>query len=102
LISEFITALAKEIEEVKKGKGGSNVRIVNGQFLRRAGNYYLYSFSLENFISTPDDSPVEVHLGENKYKAQILSTEGLQVEIGIEKKIGDSVVSFPIRLTVAK
>jgi hypothetical protein len=49
-IKEFIDALAIEIDALKKGKGESMVTLYNRKFLRQALEFYIYQFSLENFL----------------------------------------------------
>ncbi|MEW6215024.1 MAG: hypothetical protein AB1478_07485 [Nitrospirota bacterium] len=58
LITYFIKALSEEIEAIKAGKGGSVVRVFDGQFIRESSGIFVYSFMLENFIATIDDAPV--------------------------------------------
>lgn len=88
IIQEFIQALDQEIDAIKKGKGGSVVKIFNGRFLREVAGQFIYVFNLENILVVLDDSPAELRIGGNHYQAQVLSTQGLEVEIGIERSCG--------------
>ena len=82
---EFIQALDQEIEAIKRGKGGSVVKVFNGRFLRQAYGLWVYLFHLENFLAILDEAPGEIEINSNLYKAQVLVTQGFEVEIGIEQ-----------------
>ncbi|MCI0614792.1 AAA domain-containing protein [bacterium] len=88
IIQEFIQTLDEEIDANKRGKGGSTVKIFNGHFLREISGLHLYVFNLENFLAVLDESPAEIEIREKRYPAQVLSTQGLEVEIGIENFCG--------------
>lgn len=88
IIDEFIRALDEEIEAIKKGKGGSIVKVFNGRFLREISGLFIYVFNLENFLAVLDDSPAEIEIRGTRYRAQVLLTQGLEVEIGIEHTFG--------------
>lgn len=88
IIQEFIQALDEEIEAIKSGKGGSIVKIFNGRFLREVAGLFVYVFNLENFLIALEDSPAEIEILGSSYPAQILLTQGLEVEIGIEHFCG--------------
>lgn len=91
IIKEFIVALDQEIAAIKRGKGGSIVKVFNGRFLREVSSLFVYVFNLENFLAVLDDSPAEIEVRGNRYPAQILLTQGLEVEIGIERFCGQYV-----------
>src|SRR4030042_3008079 len=87
-IKEFIIALDEEINAIKRGKGGSIVKVFNGRFLREVSGLFVYIFNLENFLAVLDDSPAEIEIRGKRYPAQVLLTQGLEVEIGIEHNFG--------------
>jgi hypothetical protein len=91
VIKEFIIALDQEIAAIKRGKGGSLVKVFNGRFLREISGLFVYVFNLENFLVVLDDSPAEIEIRGNRYPAQVLLTQGLEVEIGIERFCGQYV-----------
>ena len=91
IIKEFILALEQEIAAIKRGKGGSIVKVFNGRFLREVSGLFVYVFNLENFLAVLDDSPAEIEIRGNRYPAQVLLTQGLEVEIGIERFCGQYV-----------
>jgi len=88
IIKEFIVALDQEIAAIKRGKGGSIVKIFNGRFLREVSGLFVYVFNLENFLAVLDDSPAEIEIRGKRYPAQVLLTQGLELEIGIEQFCG--------------
>jgi len=89
IINGFIQALDEEIQAIKRGKGGSVVKVFNGRFLREISGIYVYLFNLENFLAILDDSPAEIEIRGSNYPAQVLLTQGLEVEIGIERYCGE-------------
>jgi KaiC/GvpD/RAD55 family RecA-like ATPase len=91
LIAEFIEALDEEIAAIKAGKGGSTTRVFDGRFVRESVGVFVYSFTLENFIATMDDAPVEVQVGASRYQGQIIQTRGLEVIVGVEHDFGASI-----------
>ncbi len=88
LAGELIQALDEEIDALKnpkgRNKGGSIVKVFNGRLLRNISGLSVYVFNLESFLTTLDDSPAEIEVNGFKFRAQILLTQGLEVEIGIE------------------
>lgn len=88
IINEFIEALDEEIDAIKRGKGGSVVKIFNGRFLREVSGLFIYAFNLENFLAIFDDSPAEIDIQGRQYPVQVISTRGLEVEIGLENNFG--------------
>ena len=91
LIREFIQALAEEIEAIKKGKGGSTVTVHDGVFIRRDGPLFVYVFTTESPLIVMDDAPAEVEIGGQKFSAQIISVQGSEVAVGIERDLGRSI-----------
>jgi superfamily I DNA and/or RNA helicase len=88
IIQEFIQSLDEEIEAIKHGKGGSIVKVFNGRFLREISGLFIYIFNLENFLAVLDESPAEIEIHGNRYPAQVLLTQGLEVEVGVEHFLG--------------
>ena len=62
LITEFIQALADEIEELKKGGGGSVITVFDGHFIRQEGPFFVYVFTTESPLIVMDDAPAEVEV----------------------------------------
>lgn len=96
IISEFVSALDEEIATLKSGKGGNITKVFDGKFLREVPNGFVYLFHLENFLATLDDSPAEIEIKGERYPAQILLTQGLEVEVCIESYCGETVAEGSI------
>jgi hypothetical protein len=92
LAEELIQALNEEVETLKnprgRGRSGNTTKVFNGRFLREVSVLNVYVFNLENFLTALDDSPAEIEINNLRYNAQILLTQGLEVEIGIERYSG--------------
>jgi superfamily I DNA and/or RNA helicase len=88
IVQEFIQALNEEIEAIKSGRGGSIVKIFNGRFVREVSGLFVYVFNLENFLAVLDESPAEIEIQGNNYPAQVLLSQWLEVEVGIERFLG--------------
>lgn len=100
IIQEFIQSLDEEIEAIKKGKGGSIVKIFNGHFLRDILGLFVYVFNLENFLAVLDESPAEIEISGSRYSAQVLLTHGLEVEIGIEHFCGQFIAEAKLQTNI--
>jgi hypothetical protein len=100
IIQEFIQSLDEEIEAIKKGKGGSIVKIFNGRFLREISGLFVYVFNLENFLAVLDESPAEIEISGSRYSAQVLLTQGLEVEIGIEHFCGQFISEAKLQTNI--
>jgi superfamily I DNA and/or RNA helicase len=92
LAGELVQSLDEEIDALKnprgRSRGGNIVKIFNGRFLREISGLNIYLFNLENFLTALDDSPAEIEINGYRYSAQVLLTQGLEVEIGIERFFG--------------
>lgn len=93
LVDEFVTALDEEIETIKEGRGSNSAKIFGGRLLREIpGDYpYAYGFTLENYLSLPDESPGEIIIGAERHQGQVLTVEGLKVEFAVADLLGDTI-----------
>lgn len=87
-VQEFIKALEEEISAIKKGKGGSIVKVFDGRFLTETAGFFVYIFYLENVLVVLDDTPAEIEIAGRNYRCQVVSVQGLDVQIGIEEFVG--------------
>ncbi|MHB1042631.1 MAG: AAA domain-containing protein [Eubacteriales bacterium] len=97
LIPEFIQSLQKEIDALKKGKGGSIVKVFNGRLLREISGQFIYLFHLENFLAAIDDTPAEIEVAGKRYSCQIISVQGMEVQIALEKNLGQAIAEARIQ-----
>ena len=89
LAEELIQALNEEIDTLKnprgRSRGGNIVKVFNGRFLREVSGLNVFVLNLENFLTALDNSPAEIGISGYRYSAQALLTQGLEVELGIER-----------------
>jgi len=89
---QFRQALGDEIKSLRK-LGGQTTTITDGRHLGKRSGKHLYSFTTDTEIRLPDDTPVDlVHQGQ-RYPGTLLSIEGFDLLIAIEKNIGEQVSS---------
>ncbi|MFC1928650.1 AAA domain-containing protein [Chloroflexota bacterium] len=97
LAEELIQSLDEEIDALKNpsgmSRGGNVVKLFNGRFLREISGLNVYLFNLENFLTVLDDSPAEIEISNYRYSAQVVLTQGLEVEIGIERFLGEFITT---------
>ena len=91
LIPEFIQALADEIEELKKGGGGSIITVFDGHLVRQEGPFFVYVFTTESPLIVMDDAPAEVEVGGQRFQGQVISVQGSEVAVGIESNFGKTI-----------
>jgi len=91
LISEFIDALNEEIKAIESDKGSAFILASDGQLIREEPGLFLYTFTLENPIDIPDETPVEVKVGDKQYYGKIVQSKGMEIIIGLEQSLGDYV-----------
>jgi len=96
IMSEFIQALQEEVKALKSSRIASSVMVFNGQLYRKYSELYIYLFHLENFLAVVDDIPAEIEIDGQKYHCQIVSVQGLQVEIALEKYFGEAIAEARI------
>ncbi len=96
-VNEMIQALNCEISALKKGKGGNNAKLFHGRLTRKVSGLFIYHFHLENFLAVVDDSPAELEVDEKKYNCQVISVQGLEVELSVEKDLGQSIAEAKLQ-----
>ncbi|SES65682.1 AAA domain-containing protein [Pseudobutyrivibrio sp. C4] len=89
-IDEYTSDLWKEVAFLKRA-GGRKYRATNGKFIANKNEIYTYSFDVEYELHLPDDSPLTLIVGTNKYTGSVLLCEGFQIMINIDKNIGASI-----------
>jgi hypothetical protein len=91
MISEFVQALQEEIDALKKGKGGSIVKVFNGRLLRESSGYFIYLFHLENFLAAIDGTPAEIEIDGERSQCSVIAVHGLEVQIALERDYGQNI-----------
>jgi hypothetical protein len=89
---QFHQALSDEIQSLRQ-LGGQTTTITDGRRLGKRDGKHLYSFTTDTEIRFPDDTPVDlVHQGK-RYPGILLSIEGFDLLVAIERNIGEQVPS---------
>ncbi|BBD63288.1 ATP-dependent RecD-like DNA helicase (plasmid) [Nostoc sp. HK-01] len=86
----FTKALEDEIKALRKS-GGQKTFLSDGRLLGKRGGYYIYSFTTDSEIRFPDDTPVDLEYKKTKYKGILVSVEGFDIILALEKNLGDSI-----------
>ncbi|MEP0872763.1 DEAD/DEAH box helicase family protein [Trichocoleus desertorum AS-A10] len=89
---QFHQALGDEIKSLRK-LGGQTTTITDGRHLGKRSGKHLYSFTTDTEIRFPDDTPVDLVHQKQRYPGILLSIEGFDLLIAIEKNIGEQVPS---------
>jgi flagellar biosynthesis GTPase FlhF len=89
---QFRQALGDEIQSLRK-LGGQTTTITDGRHLGKRSGKHLYSFTTDTEIRFPDDTPVDLVHQRQRYPGILLSIEGFDLLIAIEKNIGEQVSS---------
>lgn len=90
---QFRQALGDEIKSLRK-LGGQTTTITDGRHLGKRSGKHLYSFTTDTEIRFPDDTPVDLVHQRQRYPGILLSIEGFDLLIAIEKNIGEQVPSI--------
>ena len=91
IINEFIEALDAEITALKSGKGGNTAYVHNGQMIRSLFEFHIYEFTLESFLIAMDDMPAIIEVKNTEYECDIISVNGLKVQISIKEYLGKTI-----------
>ncbi len=89
---QFHLALNDEIQALRK-VGGQTTTITDGRYLGRRNGKHIYSFSCDTEIRFPDDTPVDVVYQKQRHQGTLLSVEGFDLLIAVEKNIGEQIIS---------
>ena len=89
---QFKQALQDEIQALRK-VGGQTTIITDGRRLGKRQGKQIYSFSTDNEIRFPDDTPVDLIHQKKTYPGTLLSVEGFDLLIAIQENIGEQISS---------
>ena len=99
IINNLISALEIEINTI--GKNPIRMTAKNGTLLNSTGNIFIYKFDLENTEDIPDDTNVDVVINNQKLKATIISSRGLEMMIAFESDYGNPINQIIIEISNA-
>lgn len=91
LIREFMQALAEEIQAIQNGNGGSTITVYDGSFVRREGRFFVYKFTTESLLASIEDAETRVRVGEIECNGHIVSVQGSEVAVAIERDFGETI-----------
>jgi len=100
MIALLQTALAKEIEDLKKGKGGKKFELYDGQRVYSSRELYIYRFITD--ISLKDDTPVSVKIEAQSINGYVVSSDSEGINIGVEVDKGEFIQQATIHSSAHK
>ncbi|MBD2261231.1 AAA domain-containing protein [Pseudanabaena sp. FACHB-2040] len=94
-LAQFRIALDDEIAKLR-GSGGQRIYLTGGRYLsKRSNGKYLYAFVADNEVRFQDETPIELEQtgreGKVSTKGLLVSVDGFDITLALEKKIGDTV-----------
>ncbi len=91
LFKEFKTALIEEIEHIKKSGGNVKIFLFDGKLISVQGNRFIYEFVTETPIELNDDTPIAIRYNDETLKGNIITIDGVKVQLELEKNLGEKV-----------
>ncbi|MEH2374154.1 DEAD/DEAH box helicase [Nostoc sp.] len=89
---QFHKALDDEIKALRKSSGQKTF-LSDGFLLSKRRGQYIYSFTIDTELRFPDDTPVDLEYKSKKYTGILVSTEGFDIILGLQKNLGDSITT---------
>lgn len=89
-ISLYITALQNEIEALRN-YSSRNYSLSAGKFLGNADTEFLYEFRLDDDARMGDDVPVEIEIGGDVVRGNIVSVYGDRIVLLLQTHIGENI-----------
>jgi hypothetical protein len=88
----FRHALDDEIKAIRSS-GGQKTYVSDGHYLGVRDGWYIYSFTADTELHFPDDTPIDLECRGQKHQGLILSIEGFDLIIAVQRHVGDSVAT---------
>ncbi|MFN6338629.1 MAG: AAA domain-containing protein [Cyanobacteriota bacterium] len=92
---KFHLALDGEIKQLRK-QGGQTTAVTDGRRLGIRNGKHLYTFNLDSEIKLPDDTPVDIIYQQARYPGILITSEGFDLLLAIDRSIGDTVAQARI------
>jgi hypothetical protein len=92
---KFHQALSDEIQSLRK-RGGQTTTVTNGQRLGIRNGSCIYSFSVDTELRFPDDTPIDIIYQKERRRGMLLSVEGFDLVISVDKYFGEKISSAKI------
>jgi len=100
MIALFQDALMKEIQELKKGRGGKRFEVYDGYRIYSSREVYVYRFITDQ--SLKDDTPVSVIIKNQSINGHIVSSDPEGINIGLDADMGEIVEQATIHSSAVK
>ena len=95
-LSLYVTALENEIEALRN-YSSRNYSLSAGKFLGNSETEFLYEFRLDDDARMGDDAPVEIEVGNNFVRGNIVSAGGDRIVLLLQSYAGDNVDHATLR-----
>ena len=102
ILSEFRTALLREIDAATNSASSSAVPLINGRKIAQVGAAYQYIFDVENALNLPGDTPGDLHVpGRSPIEVVIISIEGMAITLSIPANLGKFIPNARLQSNLA-
>jgi len=86
----MVKALDDEIAYIESHGGGIKCNVYDGRLRRELGEN-LYTFRIETELGIPDDTPLDVRVGNASVKGQLVAIEGNTITVAVQEFVGEHV-----------
>lgn len=101
VVAELCEALEKEIVELKRGRGGSRVSLIDGRRLQQAAEAHIYEFTCSDESAVlGDDTPAQLQVGGQPYDATVVTRRGQAVELAVARDLGPVVPAAQLTVSL--
>ena len=91
-ITEMSIALEDEIKALKEGEGGKKVNLIEGQFIYKIGEKYIYKFIIDTELVYIEDTPAQMIIPggkgkEDKYQVVINNIDANEISLALNENL---------------
>ena len=92
LAHEFIIALTDEIKELQKDENARKIYVKDGMLQNKTSQKFYYLFHTEfTTQKIPEDTPCEILISKQKYKAHIIKTSPNEILLELYQNLGPTI-----------
>ena len=89
ILSEFRTALLKEIDTASANSSTSAIPLVNGRLIAQIGGSYQYLFDMDNALNLPGDTPGDLYVpNRSPIEVAVISIDGMAITLSVPENLG--------------
>lgn len=99
ITKEMITALAEEVEAIKKDGGSQRVPLYGGVREGVVGGRNLYSFTAPLELTVLDDTPARLHVDDRSWEAAVVGVQSFTVTLAVQGDLGQRVPAAVLDLS---